>query len=83
MVPGQLIISVIHTLMQSHRLDRCIQGSHCKTNDPMCRAILAENDGELMQAHGWTLRGDDQDAKVGDAAKDAFARALKWFQQHL
>ncbi|CAL5218920.1 g666 [Coccomyxa viridis] len=35
------------------------------------------------QAHGWTLRGDDQDPKVGDAAKDAFARALKWFQQHL
>ena len=37
----------------------------------------------LAQAHGWTLRGDDKDPKVGDAAKDAFARALKWFQQHL
>lgn len=35
------------------------------------------------QAHGWTLRGDDQDPKVGDAAKDAYARALKWFQDHL
>ncbi len=38
---------------------------------------------KLMQAHGWTLRGDDKDPKVGDAAKDAFARALKFFQQHL
>ena len=37
----------------------------------------------VLQAHGWTLRGDDKDPKVGDAAKDAFARALKWFQTHL
>ena len=37
----------------------------------------------VLQAHGWTLRGDDKDPNIGDAAKDAFARALKWFQMHL
>ena len=55
----------------------------------LCRAVALQERWTpadalvLVQAHGWTLRGDDQDPKVGDAAKDAFARALKWFQQHL
>ena len=47
------------------------------------RSQIPDPCASLLQAHGWTLRGDDQDPKVGDAAKDAYARALKWFQDHL
>ena len=35
------------------------------------------------QAHGWSLRGDDQNPEVAAAAKDAFARAEQWFKAHL
>ncbi|BDA43920.1 Carboxymethylenebutenolidase homolog [Coccomyxa sp. Obi] len=35
------------------------------------------------QAHGWSLRGDDQDEKVAVDARDAYARALAWFQKRL
>lgn len=35
------------------------------------------------QEHGWSLRGDDQDEKVAVDARDAYARALAWFQKHL
>jgi dienelactone hydrolase len=37
----------------------------------------------LDQAHGWSLKGDDKDEVVANAAKDAFNRALSWFQTHL
>ncbi|BDA43921.1 Carboxymethylenebutenolidase homolog [Coccomyxa sp. Obi] len=35
------------------------------------------------QEHGWSLRGDDKDEKVAVDARDAYARALAWFQKHL
>ena len=36
-----------------------------------------------LQAHGWSLRGDDQNPEVAAAAKDAFVRAEKWFKANL
>jgi len=35
------------------------------------------------QTHGWTVRGDVNDAKVGPAVVDAYERALQWFQKHV
>jgi len=37
---------------------------------------------EGMQ-HGWTVRGDASDAKVGPMIVEAYERALGWFQKHL
>ena len=33
--------------------------------------------------HGWTVRGDDKDPVKGAQIKEAFERALGWFQKHL
>ena len=33
--------------------------------------------------HGWTVRGDPSDPKVGPAVVEAYDRALHWFQKHL
>ena len=33
--------------------------------------------------HGWTVRGDDKDPVRGPQIKEAFERALGWFQKHL
>lgn len=37
---------------------------------------------EGMQ-HGWTLRGDAKDPKVGPNITEAFNRAVAWFNKYL
>ena len=58
----------------------CDGDKHQGWNTQLCVCTLQFFDG---MEHGWTVRGDTSDPKVGPAVVEAYDRALHWFQKHL